>query len=108
VQLLEQLISRHEKGAHCVVVRNHGRGRDFSQLDESPALARMLALGGRAIDLPELHPAAMYRIDRHGSSFWAAVHDAESEVKLPLLDRRRARKWLEECYASLERVGDLL
>jgi hypothetical protein len=90
------------------VVRNHGRARDFSQLDESGTLARVQALAGRVIDIPELHSAAMYRIDRHGSSFWAAVHDADSELKLPVMDRRRARKWLLECYRAFEELGELL
>jgi hypothetical protein len=108
VQLLAQLIARHAKQAKYVVVRNHGRARDFSQLAESETLARVQAVEGRVIDIPELHSAAMYRMDRHGSSYWAAVHDSESELKLPIMDRRRARKWLQECYRALEDVGDLL
>jgi hypothetical protein len=59
------------------------------------------------IDLPELQATAMYRIDRHGSSFWAAIHDTESELRLPPLDRRRVRKWLQDCYPQLDRLPGL-
>jgi hypothetical protein len=107
VQLLGNLTREYDKDLRTIVVRNHGRSHDFSQLDESEALASVRGLGGHVIDLPELQAAAMYRIDRHGSSFWAAVNDTESELRLPPLDRRRVRKWLQDAYQQLDRLPEL-
>lgn len=108
VELLAALVRRYAKDVGYVVVRNHGRSRDFSQLDESEALAEVLALGGHVIDVPELHAAAMYRIDRYGSSFWAAANDESSPLRLAPMDRRRMQRWIKDCYAQLERVGSEL
>jgi hypothetical protein len=89
------------------VVRNHGRSKDFSQFDESAAKRRLDQLGGKVIDLPELDPSAMYKVDRLGSSFWAAIHSADGEG-LKALDRQRVRLWLERSYRQLEQLGDTL
>lgn len=107
VQLLGSLVREYDKDLRYIVVRNRGRSQDFSQLDESEALAAVRALGGHVIDLPELQPTAMYRIDRHGSSFWAAINDADSELRLPAMDRRRVRKWLQESYLQIDRLPEL-
>jgi hypothetical protein len=87
------------------VVRNHGRSKDFSQYDESTARQRLDQLGGKMVDLPALDPAAMYKVDKLGSSFWAAIHSTEGEG-LKLLDRQRVRLWLEKCYRQLEPIQD--
>jgi len=47
----------------------------------------------------------MYRIDRYGSSFWAAANDADSPLRLTPMDRRRMQKWLKDCYGQLERIA---
>jgi len=108
VELLAELVRQYTKDVRYVVVRNHGRSRDFSQLDESDALAEVIALGGRAVDVPELHSAAMYRIDRYGSSFWAAGNDVTSALRLSVMDRRRLQKWIKECYRAFDELGILL
>ena len=108
VQLLGSLGERYGKDASYIVVRNHGRAGDFSQLDESPQLIEARALGAEVIDLPQLHSAAMYQLDRHSSSFWAAVNDEASTFRLSPMDRRRARKWLKESYEQLDQVAPLL
>jgi hypothetical protein len=84
------------------LVRNHGRGRDFSQLDASAGFRRLTELSANVFELPELEPNAMYAIDRFGSSFWAAIHRTEGEEALKPLDRQRVRLWLERCYAGLD------
>lgn len=85
------------------VVKNHGRSKDFSQFDASEASATLSALGGHVIELPELEPGAMYKIDRFGSSFWAAIHRADGEAALKPLERQRVKLWLGRCYTELER-----
>ncbi len=89
-----------DKAQH-VVVRNAGCSNDFSQLDASPTLAKLAELGGNVIDLPELDPAIMYKIDGSGCSFWAAAHSEQGEAALRLLERRRVKIWLERCYGQL-------
>jgi hypothetical protein len=98
---LARLLEDFGNSVEYVVVKNEGRSRDFSQLEASDAYARLLALGGRVVTLPELDSALMYKIDRHGSSFWAAVNSGEGERALSPLERRRARLWLERAQATL-------
>lgn len=84
-----------------VVVRNAGCSSDFSQLDASPALGKLSELGGVVIDLPELDPAIMHKIDGSGWSFWAAAHTEQGPGALRLLERRRVKIWLNRCYDQL-------
>jgi hypothetical protein len=99
---LERLLDDFGNSVEYVVVKNEGRSKDFSQLEASRAYQRVLAAGGRVATLPELDPSVMYQIDRHGSSFWAAVNVTEGERALPVLERRRAKLWLERSEAALE------
>jgi len=89
------------------VVKNLGRSKDFSQFEQSNAKRRLEQLGGRTLELPELDASAMYKVDRLGSSFWAAVHSTESEGLKPL-ERQRVRLWLERCYSGLEALQDVI
>lgn len=84
-----------------VVVKNFGRSKDFSQFDESAAKTRLDELGGRVLELPELDSSTMYRIDRHGLSFWAAIHRTDGDESLKPLERQRVKLWLEKFYAQL-------
>lgn len=83
------------------VVRNFGRSKNFAQFDESEAKRKLEQLGGKVIDLSELDAQAMFKVDRLGSSFWAAIH-GNSENGLKPLERQRVRLWLERSYAQLD------
>jgi hypothetical protein len=98
---LERLLGDFGDAVEYVVVKNEGRSKDFSQLEASSAYQRLLALRGRVVTLHELDPAIMYKIDRFGASFWAAVNASEGERVLAPLERRRARFWLERSEAAL-------
>jgi len=91
-----------------VVVKNFGRSPDFSQLDESAILSAMRERGARVVDLPALDDTTMYKIDRFGSSYWAAIHCTEGDLCLSPMERRRAERWLGQAYAALGTVADLL
>jgi hypothetical protein len=97
---LEKVLAASDDSLEYVVVKNEGRSKDFSQLDASPASQRVQDLGGRVVTLPELDSAVMYKIDRLGSSFWAAVN-ATGQTALSTMDRRRAKLWLERAQAAL-------
>jgi hypothetical protein len=60
------------------------------------------------LELPELDSATMYRIDRFGLSFWAAIHRTEGETALKPLERQRVKLWLERCYAQLDALNGAL
>ncbi len=102
VDLLDRLTETYGAGPNYFVVKNLGRGTDFSQLDESPALRKALALGAKVIALPELHEASMRKIDRHNASFWAAVNTRSGPDVLGMLERQRVKTWLKTAYATLD------
>jgi hypothetical protein len=102
VDLLGRLLTTYGAGPGYVVLRNHGRGSDFSQLDASPAMAKARELGAYCIDLPALHETSMRKIDRQNTSFWAAVHDRNSPDCLGMLERQRVKTWLRNAYASFD------
>ena len=88
-------------GPNYIVVRNMGCGSAFSQLDESPALKKALALGGRVITLQQLHEGSMLKIDAQNISFWAAIHNRGAGA-LGMLERQRVKMWLKSAYAALD------
>lgn len=106
VSHLDRLLSELGGSVSYIVVKNEGRSKDFSQLEASQAYQRLLTLGGRVTTLPELDSAVMYKIDRFGSSFWAAVNADDGDRALSLLERRRAKLWLARAQAALDAVGD--
>ncbi len=106
VMQLERALNRYGTHVAHVVVRNHGRSRDFSQLQASPAMSQLHALGGHALDLPELDANVMYKLDGAGASFWAAANAREGERSLKPLERERVKLWLARAYAELDKLGD--
>jgi hypothetical protein len=102
VDLLDRLINTYGAGPNYFVVKNLGRGTDFSQLDNSDAMKKALALGGRVITLAQLHEASMRKIDRQNASFWAATHVTSGPDSLGLLERQRVKTWLKGAYASFD------
>jgi hypothetical protein len=97
-----------DQAVRYVVVKNLGRSADFSQLDDSDALRSVVERGGKVIELPVLDAATMYKIDRFGSSFWAAVHSDAGEFVLSPMERRRAELWLGRAYHALIGVEDII
>ncbi len=102
VDLLERLVTTYGDAPGYIVVRNRGRGSDFSQLDASPALQKVREAGGHVVDLAPLHEASMRKIDRQNSSFWAAAHGTAGPEALGLLERQRVKTWLKRAYAELD------
>lgn len=102
VDLLDKLVSTYGDAPHYIVVKNHGRGSDFSQLEASGAFKKVQDLGGRTMDLPQLHEASMRKIDRGNASFWAAIHTTKGDDALGMLERQRVKMWLKTAYAGLD------
>ena len=105
VDLLNRLVNTYGVGPNYIVVKNLGRGSDFSQLDESQALRKALALGGELMSLAQLHEASMRKIDRQNVSFWAAINTRTGGPDaLGLLERQRVKTWLKNVYAALDKL----
>ncbi len=102
VDLLDQLLDTFGAGPNYFVVRNQGRGSDFSQMDRSPALQKAQAMGARVISLAQLHEASMRKIDRQNASFWAAINTRTGPDALGLLERQRVKTWLKTTYDTLD------
>ncbi len=102
VDLLDHLVATYGAGPNYIVVKNLGRGTDFSQLDRSAALQKALDLGAQVVSLGQLQESSMRKIDRKDASFWAAVNLTSGPDALGLLERQRAKHWLKKTYATLE------
>jgi hypothetical protein len=102
---VEQALELYGDRAQHIVVKNHARSKDFSQLDASPARNKLDALSGKVMDLPELDATAMYKIDSAGLSFWAGANTTQGEHALRPLERERVKLWLSRCYAQLDQLG---
>lgn len=108
VAQLDKALDRYADRVGHVVVRNHARSKDFSQLNASPAMSKLGALSGGILDLPELDASAMYKIDSAGLSYWAGAHSTEGEGALKPLERERVKLWLGRAYAELDKLGHTL
>ena len=106
IRLLETTLNTYGPGPEYVLVRNYGRGSDFSLFDKSEAKAKAESFGAQTIDLPQLHAGSMRKIDRIGASLWAAANNKDEALgpTLGLLERQRVRVWLNKAYAELDRV----
>ena len=102
VDLLDRLINTFGAGPNYIVVKNQGRGANFSQLDESATLKKALALGARLITLGQLHEASMRKIDKQNASFWAAINNRGGPDALGMLERQRVKTWLRATYEKLD------
>jgi hypothetical protein len=106
IGLLQRLIDRYGDAAAYVVVQNYGRGKDFSAFRDSPARAAAAAVGARFIELPELHPATMRKVDHLAASFWAAGQSRPGG--LGLMDRQRLKVWMRKANEQIASLGPVL
>ncbi|MDE3012319.1 MAG: mobilization protein [Pseudomonadota bacterium] len=104
IDLLDRLLSSYGEGAQVIVVKNYGRGSDFSALEASAPMRRALAQNARVIALGGLNEASMGKIDRQNASFWGAVHQ-RGPNSLGMLDRQRVRSWLNTSYTALDSLS---
>ncbi len=102
VDLLQRLLDRFGQRLQYVIVRNHLRGDDFSQLDHSGQLDRARGLGAKVMDLKKLQDTVVHKIDARNSSFWSARNaGTEDGAGLGLMERQRLKMWLNASFASI-------
>ena len=104
VDLLARLLQTHGTGPNYIVVKNLGRGSDFSLLDQSDALEQARGLGARVISLPELHETCMRKIDHTDASFWSAANARAGSHALGMLERQRVKAWLRSVYGLFDEL----
>ena len=102
VDLLARLIETYGAGPTYVIIKNLGRGTDFSQLDNSDAMGKALELGAKVITLGLLHEASMRKIDRQNASFWGAINNRSEVDALGMLERQRVKTWLKKTYEGFD------
>ena len=102
VDLLDRLTETYGVGPNYLIVKNQGRGSDFSLLDDSPALSKALSMGARVMTLPQLHETSMRKIDNQNASFWAAINNRGGPDALGMLERQRVKTWLKTTYKTLD------
>jgi hypothetical protein len=106
VDLLKKLFDRFGSRLHYVLVLNQLRGENFDLFEKSGEQARAAELNARVITLKRLHEPVINKIDAGSTSFWAAKHKSETDVKgLGLLERQRVKVWLRSAYEELDRAG---
>ena len=104
-RLATAFLHRYGSTLPCVLVRNFGRGQDFSALDNAQQQAGVQP--DQVIELPALHSATMRKVDNLNLSFWGAVNLTErSEGTLSLMERQRAKVWVRKAYEQIGRILD--
>jgi hypothetical protein len=105
---LNRLLQRYGDRVRYCIVKNQGRGKDFTLFDRSEVRAAADRLGAVVVDLPELYAPAMQKIDRLDASFWSAVNGVYTGPDVfTRMDRQRVKVWLTASYEQLAKLGDL-
>jgi hypothetical protein len=101
VVALSRLLSRYGDSVRTCVVKNAGRGKDFSLFDHSPVRAEAERLSSHILELPELHGPVMRKIDRLDASFWAAINNPTLGEGFTRLERQRVKVWQWRMFKQL-------
>lgn len=104
IDLLQRLFDKYAENACYVVVKNQGRGKDFSAFEASAARRAAERLGAEVIELPSLHAGTMRKVDHHGLSFWAAGNNRENG--LGLMERQRVKVWMRKAYEQFDGLAN--
>ena len=104
IALLDNLFDRYGHAVAYVVVKNYGRGKNFSAYEASQARVTAQAMGVAAVDLPDLNAATMRKIDHGSASLWAAAHT--KDTGLGLMDRHRVKVWKNRVYKQFDQVAE--
>jgi hypothetical protein len=102
MDMLGRLVSTFGEGPNYIVVKNEGRGSDFANFDQAPALKKALSLNAKVVTLGGLHEASMRKIDAQNASFHTATEQKVGPEALGLLERQRVKTWLKNGYEFLD------
>jgi hypothetical protein len=100
--LLHATLTTHGSSVNYCVVKNFGRGNNFSTFEKSETKNLVEQLHGKVLTLDELHKPTMLKIDLANASFWNAINNKDG---LGLIERHRVKVWLRNAYKELDRAG---
>jgi hypothetical protein len=101
LRLLDKLIAAYgQYDLQLVVVRNMGRGEDFSIFDASASYQQLQQRRAEVVTLAKLHTLLAQKIDFNNHSFWAA---ANSLSAMSTIERQRVRVWLKAHNEQFDR-----
>ena len=100
--LLDKLLKAFpDQAVNIVVVRNYGRGGRFEHFNESAVYQKALNRGVRFLDITELQPALIQKIDFNNLSFWAAANNRQA---MGIAERKRVGAWLKKHYGLVRDI----
>ena len=102
MDMLGRLLSTFGEGPNYIVVKNLGRGADFSSFEDAPAFKKAISLNAHVVTLGQLHEASMRKIDAQNVGFQAAMEHKDTPQALGLLERQRVKTWLKSNYEFLD------
>ena len=99
--LIDNFLHKYNDALGFVVVKNQGRGGNFSAIDAAlekhTGSAQKLKL--QQAVLPGLHKETMSKIDKLSFSFWGASNiKGNGIMHLSLMERQRTKVWLKKSY----------
>ncbi len=101
-QLLQAFLAKYHKSVQCVVVKNRGRGSDFSEIEAMPIFTQEQI---QQICLPALHAETLHKVDKFNFSFWSAANAKDNTAPhLSMMERQRLKVWLRKVYTELDKV----
>lgn len=106
VDLLSKLLEQYGSKLNYILVLNQLRDDNFGIFENSGVKNRALELNAKIITLKRLHAPVMTKIDSNSYSFWAAQNkDPDNSNRLGLLERQRAKIWIQNAYKQIESLG---
>jgi hypothetical protein len=103
--LLAETFTHASDLASYVIVKNYGRGEDFSHFEGSAVEQEALNRGAQIISIKPLQSSTMRKIDRLNFSFWAAANNnSRAGECLGMMERQRVKSWLKNSYQQFERA----
>lgn len=103
IDLLQTLLTKYDNMVRYVIVKNMGRGHDFSQFENSKTRKHAEEVGAKIMTLEELHKPTMLKVDTLNKSFWQAVNGTGGD-DLGIIERHRIKVWLRSVYKEFERL----
>ena len=107
VNLLNRFLQKYKSHLNCIVVKNVGCGKDFSEIEDIPILVPEGEDSPqiRQIYIPALHEGTIRKVDKHIFSFWAAAHLKDTRgPQLSMMERQRTKVWLKKCFSAFDGV----
>ena len=101
VSLLQSLFTKYGSLVEYILIKNYGRGTDFSAFESSDVRKEADVLKAKIGSLDELHKPTMRKIDNLNVSFWSAINNKDG---LGIIERHRVKVWQRNAYKEFDRL----